>query len=97
MLEALGPQGAVVNVGRGSAIDEAALLDLLRSGGLGGAALDVFPDEPRVNPAFFGLDNVVLSPHMGSATEKTRWQMGDLMVRNLLAHRDGRPLLTPVV
>ncbi len=97
VLEALGPEGAVVNVGRGSAIDEGAMLELLQTGGLGGAALDVFAREPQMDPGFWALDNVVLAPHVGSATEKTRWQMGDLMVRNLLAHRDGNPLLTPVV
>jgi lactate dehydrogenase-like 2-hydroxyacid dehydrogenase len=96
VLAALGPGGAVVNLGRGSLVDEAAMLDLLRSGQLGGAALDVFAQEPAMDPAFWALDNVVLSPHQGSATEKTRLQMGDLMVRNLLAHRDGRPLVTQV-
>jgi lactate dehydrogenase-like 2-hydroxyacid dehydrogenase len=97
VLEALGPQGCIVNVGRGPLIDEAAMLDLLRSGGLGGAGLDVFSDEPRMDPGFWSLENVVLSPHQGSATTKTRWAMGDLMVRNLIAHRDGNPLITPVV
>ena len=97
VLQALGPEGCLVNVGRGRSVDETALLDLLRSGDLGGAALDVFADEPRMDPALWELENVVLAPHIGSATEKTRWQMGDLMVRNLLAQRDGRPLLTPVV
>src|SRR5690606_18923277 len=81
VLEALGPNGNIVNVGRGPLIDEAAMLDLLQTGGLGGAALDVFADEPKMDPAFHGLDNVVLSPHQGSATTKTRWAMGDLMVR----------------
>lgn len=97
VLEALGPEGNIVNVGRGPAIDEAAMLELLQNGGLGGAGLDVFAEEPKMDPAFYDLPNVVLSPHQGSATHKTRWQMGDLMVRNLLAARDGRPLLTAVV
>lgn len=97
VLEALGPKGAVVNVGRGPLIDEPAMLELLRDGRLGGAALDVFAEEPKMDPGFWTLDNVVLSPHQGSATDKTRWAMGDLMVRNLLAWRDGKPLLTPVV
>lgn len=97
VLEALGPKGSIVNVGRGPLIDEAAMLDLLQSGKLGGAALDVFAEEPKMDPSFWALDNVVLSPHQGSATHKTRWQMGDLMVRNLIAHSRGLPLLTPVV
>ena len=97
VLEALGPEGVLVNVGRGSLVDETALIELLKSGGLGGAALDVFAGEPRLDPAFLDLRNVVLSPHQGSATTKTRWQMGDLMVRNLIAWRDGRPLISPVV
>jgi lactate dehydrogenase-like 2-hydroxyacid dehydrogenase len=97
VLEALGPEGCLVNVGRGPLVDEPAMLELLRSGGLGGAGLDVFADEPRMDPKFWDLENVVLSPHQGSATVKTRWAMGDLMVRNLLAHRDGNPLISPVV
>lgn len=96
VLTALGPQGAFVNVGRGSLVDEPAVVELLVSGGLGGAALDVFADEPRVPEALLGLPNVVLSPHQGSATEKTRAAMGDLVVRNLAAHFAGEPLLTPV-
>ena len=97
VLEALGPKGRLVNMGRGSLVDEAALLDLLTTGGLGGAALDVFENEPRIDPAFFGLDNVVLSPHQGSATHETRYLMGALVVDNLLAHFNGDPLLSPVV
>ncbi|MGR3660609.1 MAG: 2-hydroxyacid dehydrogenase [Paracoccaceae bacterium] len=97
VLEALGPNGSFVNVGRGSLVDEAAMLDLLKNGGLGGAGLDVFEEEPKMSSEFWELDNVVLSPHQGSATHKTRWAMGDLFVRNLLAHRDGNPLISPVV
>jgi len=97
VLQALGPKGVLVNLGRGSLVDEKALLDLLKTGALGGAALDVFADEPRVSPEFRSLHNVVLSPHQGSATIKTRWAMGDLFVRNLLAHRDGNPLISPVI
>ena len=96
MLEALGPEGAIVNVARGSLVDEAAMVELLAEGKLGGAALDVFADEPRVPDALKGMPNVVLSPHQGSATEKTRAAMGDLMVSNLGAHFAGDPLLTPV-
>lgn len=97
VLEALGPNGNLVNIARGSLADEPALVEMLRSGALGGAALDVFADEPRVPEALLGLDNVVLSPHQGSATVRTRAAMGDLMLRNLEAHFAGRPLLTPVV
>jgi lactate dehydrogenase-like 2-hydroxyacid dehydrogenase len=97
VLEALGPEGALVNVARGSLVDEAALVDLLGSGGLGGAALDVFADEPRAPEALWSMPNVVLSPHQGSATHKTRAAMGALVVRNLAAHFAGNPLLTPVV
>ena len=97
VLQALGPEGCIVNVSRGSLVDETAMVEMLESGALGGAALDVFADEPRVPEALFGLDNVVLSPHQGSATRKTRMAMGDLVVRNLAAHFAGEPLLTPVV
>ena len=97
VLEALGPEGNLVNVARGTLVDEEAMVEMLQSGALGGAALDVFVDEPNVPEALLGLDNVVLSPHQGSATRKTRTAMGDLVVQNLAAHFDGRPLPTPVV
>nr|WP_246473020.1 2-hydroxyacid dehydrogenase [Pelagibacterium limicola] len=91
VLDALGPEGAIVNLGRGSLVDEPAMLDLLETGKLGGAALDVFLDEPRVDPRFFALDNVVLSPHQGSATHQTRHKMGQTLVRNLEAYFAGHP------
>jgi hydroxypyruvate reductase len=96
VIEALGPEGTLVNIARGSVIDEAALVAALQSGALGGAGLDVYADEPRVPEALTAMDNVVLSPHIGSATHDTRRAMGDLTVDNLLAHFAGRPLLTPV-
>lgn len=96
VLEALGPDGALVNISRGALVDEPAMVELLVAGRLGGAALDVFADEPRVPPELFALPNVVLSPHQGSATGKTRGAMGDLVVANLAAHFAGDPLLTPV-
>ena len=96
-MEALGPKCGLVNIGRGSSVDEPAMVELLQSGRLGGAALDVFVDEPNVPQALFALDNVVLSPHQGSATHKTRWAMGDLVVRNLKAHFAGEPLISPVI
>lgn len=97
VLEALGPKGMLVNVARGTIVDEPAMLDLLQSGGLGGAALDVFENEPSVPEAFFALDNVVLSPHQGSATSQTRDAMGALLVANLTAHFAGEPLPSAVV
>ncbi|WP_225780807.1 2-hydroxyacid dehydrogenase [Xenophilus sp. Marseille-Q4582] len=83
VLAALGPAGYLVNVARGSVIDEAALVAALQAGTLGGAALDVFADEPNVPPALFALDNVVLLPHVGSATAQTRRAMGDLLIANV--------------
>lgn len=97
VLEALGPEGFIVNVARGTLIDEAAMLELLQSKRLGGAALDVFEKEPQVPAGFFELDNVVLSPHQGSATQQTRNKMGDLVVANIVAHFAGEPLLSAVV
>ncbi len=97
VLVALGPQGFLVNMARGTLVDEPALVEMLQSGGIAGAALDVFEKEPHVPEALFALDNVVLSPHQGSATHQTRRQMGDLVVANLEAHFAGDPLLTPVV
>ncbi|GMG84619.1 2-hydroxyacid dehydrogenase [Paralimibaculum aggregatum] len=96
VLEALGPEGCLVNVARGSIVDQDAMVDLLGSGGLGGAALDVFAEEPQVPETLYAMENVVLSPHQGSATVKTRMAMGDLVVRNMAAHFAGDPLLTPV-
>jgi lactate dehydrogenase-like 2-hydroxyacid dehydrogenase len=97
VLEALGPEGYVVNMARGTLIDEPAMVELLQSKRLGGAALDVFEKEPQVPEALFGLDNVVLSPHQGSATHQTRNKMGALVVANLDAHFAGEPLLSAVV
>lgn len=96
VIAALGPQGLLVNISRASNIDEAALLDALEAGRLGGAALDVFEGEPRLNPRFLSLPNVVLQPHHASATVETRRAMGQLMRDNLTAHFAGQPLLTPV-
>lgn len=96
VMEALGPEGVLVNVARGSVVDEAALVDMLATGALGGAGIDVWEDEPNVPEALFGLDNVVLQPHVGSATVETRRAMADLTVANLERHFDGRPPLTPL-
>ncbi|MDB5614770.1 MAG: 2-hydroxyacid dehydrogenase [Devosia sp.] len=97
VLTALGPKGMLINVARGTLVDEPALLELLQTGGLGGAALDVFENEPQVPEAFFALENVVLSPHQGSATHQTRDAMGALLVANLDAHFAGEPLISAVV
>jgi lactate dehydrogenase-like 2-hydroxyacid dehydrogenase len=97
VIEALGPKGVLVNIARGSVIDEAALTAALADGRLGGAGLDVFEDEPRVPEALFQLDNVVLQPHHASGTHDTRAAMGRLVVDNLKAHFAGRPLLTRIV
>jgi lactate dehydrogenase-like 2-hydroxyacid dehydrogenase len=97
VLEALGPEGYLVNMARGTLVDEPALVELLQSGRLGGAALDVFEKEPQVPEALFALDNVVLSPHQGSATHQTRNKMGALVVANLDAHFAGEPLPSRVV
>jgi lactate dehydrogenase-like 2-hydroxyacid dehydrogenase len=97
VLDALGPDGYVVNIARGSVIDEPVLLKYLQEKKIAGAGLDVFADEPRVPPAFFALDNAVLFPHVGSATMETRTAMGNLQIDNLLAHFAGKPVLTRVV
>jgi lactate dehydrogenase-like 2-hydroxyacid dehydrogenase len=96
VLRALGPKGILVNVARGPVVDEPALVRCLQEGALGGAALDVFEDEPRVPEALWTMDNVVLVPHIGSATRETRAAMGDLTIDHLVAHFSGRPVLTPV-
>ena len=97
VLAALGSDGMLINISRASNIDEEALLNALESGSLGSAALDVFEDEPDINPRFLALDNILLQPHHASGTIETRKAMGKLMVDNLTAHFDGRDLLTPVL
>jgi lactate dehydrogenase-like 2-hydroxyacid dehydrogenase len=94
VLEALGPEGIVVNISRGSVIDEEAMVELLQQGKLGGAGLDVFDGEPRVPEALFAMENVVLQPHVGSATHPTRRAMGQLQIDNLAAYFAGKPLVS---
>ncbi|HTO50475.1 MAG TPA: 2-hydroxyacid dehydrogenase [Burkholderiales bacterium] len=96
VLRALGPKGILVNVARGSVVDEKALVDCLQEGALGGAGLDVFEDEPRMPEALWKMDNVALTPHVASATHETRAAMGKLCIDNLVEHFAGRPVLTPV-
>jgi lactate dehydrogenase-like 2-hydroxyacid dehydrogenase len=96
VMRALGPTGILVNVARGSVVDEQALVKCLQEGALGGAALDVFEDEPKVPEALYAMENVVLQPHVGSATDQTRAAMGQVAVDNLIAHFAGKPPLTPV-
>ena len=96
MLKALGKDGYLINVARGSVVDEAALIEALQNGTIAGAGLDVFENEPNVPAALIALDNVVLTPHVGSATWQTRHAMADLAFGNLVAHFAGKPLLSPV-
>jgi lactate dehydrogenase-like 2-hydroxyacid dehydrogenase len=96
VIEALGPTGILVNVARGAVVDEDALVEALTSGKLGGAGLDVFVNEPQVPEVLFGMDNVVLQPHVGSATHDTRRAMSQLVLDNLDAKFAGRPLLTEI-
>ena len=97
VLQALGPEGYLVNIARGSVVDEPVLLRYLQEKKIAGAGLDVFADEPRVPPQFFTLENAVLFPHVASATVETRKAMGDLQIENLRRHFDGKPVLTRVV
>ncbi|MEO6607862.1 MAG: 2-hydroxyacid dehydrogenase [Aestuariivirga sp.] len=96
VLKALGPKGYFINVARGSVADEEALLAALESRSIAGAGLDVYLNEPKIDPRFSKLDNVVLQPHQGSGTVETRAVMGELMRNNIIAHFAGKPLLTPV-
>ncbi|SER71079.1 glyoxylate reductase [Propionibacterium cyclohexanicum] len=95
-LASMKPGAYLINTARGACVDEAALVEALRSGPLAGAGLDVYEDEPTINPGLFGLENVVLLPHLGSANVETRTTMTQLAADNVDAVLAGRPALTPV-
>jgi lactate dehydrogenase-like 2-hydroxyacid dehydrogenase len=96
VLAALGPRGIFINMARGSIVDEAALIAALKNKTILAAGLDVFLNEPKVNPEFLTLENATIVPHVGSASVFTRDQMGQLVVDNLLAYRDRKAPKTPV-
>ena len=96
VLDALGPQGFLVNISRGSVVDQPVLLEYLQKGKIAGAGLDVFSEEPKVPAGFYSLDNAVLFPHVGSASNETRFAMGMRQVDNIRAYFAGKPLLSPV-
>lgn len=96
VLKLLGPKGYLVNISRGPVVDEDDLLAALSNRDIAGAGLDVFWREPNVPEGLIAMDNVVLTPHIGSATHKTRHAMGQLVIENLLAHFRGDPLKTPI-
>lgn len=96
VLDALGPQGFLINVARGSVVDQDALTQALQDGRIAGAGLDVFANEPAIPEALTRLDNVTLTPHMASGTVVTRTAMADLAFDNLFAHFNGQQVRTPV-
>lgn len=96
VLEALGPRGIFINMARGSVVDEAALKAALRSGAILAAGLDVYLNEPMVDPDLFTIPNLTMLPHVGSASIHTRSKMGQLTVDNLLAYKERKRPLTPV-
>jgi lactate dehydrogenase-like 2-hydroxyacid dehydrogenase len=96
VLRALGPDGVIVNIARGTLVDEQALIEALRTGTILAAGLDVYENEPNVPAELIALDNAVLLPHVGSASVKTRRAMADCVVDNFVAWSEGKPPLTPV-
>ena len=97
VLDLLGPAGVLINIARGSIVDEAALISALQEGRIAGAGLDVFAHEPDVPEALRAMEQVVLAPHQGSATVQARAAMAELVLANLEAHFAGQPLPTPLV
>lgn len=96
VIDALGPQGTLISMGRGSVVDETELVAALAEGRLGAAGLDVFEDEPNVPEQLFSMDNVVLLPHVGSATVETRAAMASLVIDNLVSYFENGKAITPV-
>jgi lactate dehydrogenase-like 2-hydroxyacid dehydrogenase len=96
VLEALGPRGILINMARGSVVDEKALIEALKNKTIKSAGLDVFVNEPHVPPELLAMDHIVLFPHLGSASVYTRKAMDQLVVDNILAWASGKPPLTPV-
>jgi lactate dehydrogenase-like 2-hydroxyacid dehydrogenase len=96
VLKALGPKGVLINMARGTVVDEPALLAALKSKTILSAGLDVFWNEPKIDPAFLTLDNVTLLPHVGSASEYTRDLMGQMVVDNVVAYANGKSPISPV-
>ena len=96
VLDALGSKGYLVNIARGSIVNEGDLLISLSNKSIAGAGLDVFADEPNIAQEIIKMDNVVLSPHVGGGTLETRSKMGQIVIDNLNAYFDGKPLLTPI-
>jgi lactate dehydrogenase-like 2-hydroxyacid dehydrogenase len=96
ILEALGPDGVFINIARGWLVDEVALVDALKSGGIAAAGLDVFEDEPKVPEALFAMDNVVLTPHIASNTNETVKAMGDCVLDNVRSWFAGKGAVTPI-
>ncbi|MEI8035365.1 MAG: NAD(P)-dependent oxidoreductase, partial [Betaproteobacteria bacterium] len=92
VLQALGPEGYLINVARGPVVDESALIEALQQNKIAGAGLDVFWDEPRVPNALMELDNVVMVPHIGSNTKQIRLERGRKVLLNLQAHFEGQPV-----
>jgi len=97
ILDALGPRGYLINVSRGTLIDEPVLVEYLTNNKIAGAGLDVFHDEPNIPASLFGLSNVVLQPHNASGTHETRLAMGNLMLQNLNSGITGKPMAAQVV
>lgn len=96
VLKALGPKGVLINMARGTVVDEPALIAALKSKTILSAGLDVFWNEPTIDPSFLSLDNVTLLPHVGSASEYTRDLMGQMVVDNVVAYANGQPPVSPV-
>ncbi len=96
VFQSLGPDGIFINVGRGSCVDEEALVSALQSGQIAGAGLDVYAREPSIPESLITMENTVLLPHIGSATEETQREMGNLLIKNLDAFFSGKPLISEV-